>query len=272
MSGRLSCSTSKTVDQSSYQLHNFSSRCKEQLRGFCAHDLEELFAPIQLGSGEAWKDAVRKARLTQSAGTVFWGSSKVGLSSELWTSPGPTVESLVRYAPKFKAVVECLLHPPRTEPLLTKHFIYSSNTGTITHLAETLGELRSESGDESRLFKQLFAHDFAWTSSEELQLDLSKPLGLDHPNQVLYLVLIGNAEEKKKLKAAFGHITPDGTRYEGLQRADGSPLIQALLGSQECNQGLTFLRLQHIHLMEPNPKDWSEVSMRNQVRFPVLFN
>jgi hypothetical protein len=262
----VNCGVDKVnCEMSFHQLHNFSARCQDQLRGFGAHDLEELFAPIQLGSGEDWKDAVRKARLTQSAGTVFWGGSKVGLSSELWASPGPTVESLIRYAPKFKAVVECLLHPPRTDPLLTKHFIYSSNIGTISHFADTLGELRSESQDEIHLFKQLFAHDFEWASSEELELNLAKPLELDHPQQVLYLVLSGKAEEKKKLKAAFGQITPDGTRYEGLQRADGSPLIQALLGSQECNQGLTFLRLQHIHLMEPNPKGWSEVLCRMRV-------
>ncbi len=35
--------------------------------------------------------------------------------------------------------------------------------------------------------------------------------------------------------------------------------MQLVLGSRETNQGLTFLRLQYIHLIEPNPKGWSEV-------------
>ena len=84
----------------------------------------------------------------------------------------------------------------------------------------------------------------------------------------MFVVLCGQADEKKKLKAAFGQITPDGTRYDGLKRPSGKlPLVQVLLGTHECNQGLTFLRLQHIHLMEPNPKGWSEVLFCSSIRF-----
>jgi len=77
-------------------------------------------------------------------------------------------------------------------------------------------------------------------------------------NANLFVFLKGSAEQKRKLKAAFGFVTPGGERFEGLMRANATPLatplLQILLGAREAIQGLTFLRLQHIHIMEPNPK------------------
>ena len=252
-------------EMSLFQLSNFSARCGKQLREFGAQDIEQLLAPLREGSGDAWKDALRKSRLIQTAATVFWGGSSNGLRSQLSTSPGPTVDILTKFAPKFKSVVECILNPPNTEPLQTKHFIYSSNMASISSLAETLESLKSGDDDQIPLFKQLTCGDFEWVSGDELELRASQSCAPDHPNQILYVVLRGLVDEKKKLKSAFGQMTADGRRYEGLKRADGSPLIQVLLGTQESNQGLTFLRIQHIHLLEPNPKGWSEV-----VRLPVI--
>jgi hypothetical protein len=45
----------------------------------------------------------------------------------------------------------------------------------------------------------------------------------------------------------------------GLKRTNCTPLVQLALGSRETNQGFTYLRLQYIHMLEPNPKGWSEV-------------
>ncbi len=45
----------------------------------------------------------------------------------------------------------------------------------------------------------------------------------------------------------------------GIKRTNGAPLVQLALGSRETNQGFTYLRLQYIHMIEPNPKGWSEV-------------
>jgi hypothetical protein len=246
-------------DMSLPHLANFSERCNKQLRNLDAQDIEEMLAPIREGSGQAWKEAVRSARLIQTAANVFSGGCNHGLRSAAQSSLGPTMETLAQYSQKFATLIKCILCPPDTEPLETKHFIYSSNMSTITTLAETLESLKAEGEEEFPLFKQLTAEDFEWSSSDELELRLASPCGPDHPRQILYVVLHGLVAEKKKLKSAFGQMTPDGRRYEGLKRADGSPLIQILLGSQESNQGLTFLRLQHIHLMEPNPKGWSEV-------------
>jgi hypothetical protein len=246
-------------DMSIEQLRNFSGRISRQLKEYGVEDIEELLGALREASGRAWKVAVLKARVVQAAATVFWGKFREGLRSELDLVPGPTSETLIRLAPKFDALVKFIINPPKTEPLQTKHYVYSSNQLTITALSQTFEFLRS-GGDEDRLmFKQLFADDFEWTSTEERTLKLVKPLELDHPSQFIYIVLCGNVDEKKKLKSAFGQMTPDGTRYEGLSRPDGKPLIQLLIGTHECNQGLTFLRLQHIHLLEPNPKGWSEV-------------
>ena len=69
----------------------------------------------------------------------------------------------------------------------------------------------------------------------------------------------GPTFQRRRLLAAFGRLTADGTRHDGLRRADGRPLVQALLGSHDANQGLTLLRVQHVHLLEPHPKGWPEV-------------
>jgi predicted ATPase len=74
--------------------------------------------------------------------------------------------------------------------------------------------------------------------------------------------------EVPKLLAAFGRITADGTRHEGVARAGGVPLVQALLGTQDSNQGLTLLRVQHVHLLEPPPKGWSEVRAPPHTHMP----
>ena len=288
----INCGVDKVVvEMSQPQLYNFSKRCQMQLDAFGAEDFEVLLASIRDGSGPHWKDAVKRARLTQTAGTVFWGGSRAGLYSVLQlnknqgsalaaefqpdsqaaqgpsaevtpgSTPGPTPEILIGYSPKFKKIVDCVRNPPGTEPLETKHFIYSSNQSTITSFAQTLQRLYDPVQQVPfKLFKQLCAQDFQWSSNEETELALVNPLTLDNPLQILFVVLGGTVDDKKKLKTAFGQITPDGARYEGLRRADGSPLIQAILGTHETNQGLTFLRLQHIHLIEPNPKGWSEAS------------
>jgi hypothetical protein len=79
------------------------------------------------------------------------------------------------------------------------------------------------------------------------------------------VILQGTMEGKKKLKAAFGYVTPGGERFDGLERgcagpgADSTPIVQVLLGSRETNQGLTFLRIQEIHIMEPNPRGWGQI-------------
>ena len=78
-------------------------------------------------------------------------------------------------------------------------------------------------------------------------------------NAIVFVILKGKAEKKQKLKADFGFVTPGGERFEGLRRSESVPLVQMMLGARETNQGLTFLRLQHIHIMEPNPKGWGQI-------------
>jgi hypothetical protein len=83
-----------------------------------------------------------------------------------------------------------------------------------------------------------------------------RPVVSDHfPACVHHFVSMAYLPTKRKLMAAFGFVTPDGDRFEGLSRAGSRsvPLVQVMLGARETNQGLTFLRLQHIHIMEPNP-------------------
>ena len=78
---------------------------------------------------------------------------------------------------------------------------------------------------------------------------------------IVFISLKGSKDEKRKLMAAFGFVTPDGDRFEGLYRSGSRsvPLVQVMLGARETNQGLTFLRLQHIHIMEPNPNGWGQI-------------
>ena len=108
-----------------------------------------------------------------------------------------------------------------------------------------------------RVFQQLKADDFEW-KGKNIRLKPHVRIG---SKAIVFVNLRGNAEEKKKLKAAFGFVTPGGERFEGLLRSSSKdqPLVQILLGSRETNQGLTFLRLQHIHILEPNPRGWGQI-------------
>jgi hypothetical protein len=71
------------------------------------------------------------------------------------------------------------------------------------------------------------------------------------PHALGVLVLTGNALQRTVLKQAFGY--HDGSqRFDGLLREGGMPLVQVMLAFDESNQGITLLRLQFVHFMEPS--------------------
>ena len=202
------------------------------------------------------EDVFAAFRNVQSAGALYWGSESSGLLQVL-KGDDPSLENVGKFAPKVKRLCEAVSQ----DGLDRKHFVYSAYTGTITHVAKTMDDVKNEGG--RLMFKQLQACDFEWVQPAgalcralRLKQSVQMPDG-----SVGFVVLRGDKEEKRKLKAAFGFVTPDGERYEGLLRGgEGSaPLVQVLLGARETNQGLTFLRLQHIHIMEPNPRGWGQI-------------
>jgi len=124
------------------------------------------------------------------------------------------------------------------------------------------------------IFAQLKAEDFYWLGGEPRNGALRlKPEARERLDEraLVFVVLKGKVAEKKKLMAAFGYVTADGERFEGLCRGGGGglggegsvPLVQMLLGARETNQGLTFLRLQQVHILEPNPR--SPASLPSQI-------
>jgi hypothetical protein len=88
----------------------------------------EAMAALRGAAGAHRRIAVLAARLTQAAGTVHWGGRRAGLRRAL--AEGPTLDALGCFVPKFRRVAEALLPPPGTEPLETKHLVYSGSKST----------------------------------------------------------------------------------------------------------------------------------------------
>ena len=247
-------------DMSPQQMHNFSLRCRLQLESNQVHNSCELARMMQ--DARTREKAYKALRVAQSAATQCWGSDSSGLQ-QLLKGSCPDLESVGKFAPKVRKLCETVMEDGGDTALRRKHFVYSAYTGTITCLSKTLDALRSEHG--TPVFKQLSADDFEW-HGRSLKLK-SKPCSevCSDANVIVFVVLKGNVEEKRKLKAAFGFVTPDGERYDGLLRVGSGygteqiPLVQVMMGARETNQGLTFLKLQHIHIMEPNPRGWGQI-------------
>jgi len=244
-------------DMSHEQLFNFSSRCQRQLNKSLSGGIQNLCQLADLltaNSKDKRESTYTWCRHTQLAASEYWGSESSGLKQLLSTDP--SLAALKRLAPKFEMLCKALQNPKsgnvRQDHLNTKHFVYSAYQSTITHLGVTMDKITSLGG---HIFKQLFAADFE-EHGGGLRLKHNADIGR---NAIGFVILRGSAEEKKKLKQAFGFVSPGGERFQGLLRSDSKPLIQILLGSREANQGLTFLRLQHIHVMEPNPRGWGQI-------------
>ena len=243
------------------QMHNFASRCSKQLSASNVENVCKLAKLLREPDRGTREKVFKPLRASQNAGTQYWGSQSSGLQQVL-KGPRPSLAAAEKFAPKVKKLCEAVLKSGVDTALNTKHFVYSAYTSTITHLAETLQSLRSE--DRGRLiFKQLVADDFEWQDGAQTRLTLKrKPLSdlTRDPDAIVFVSLKGSKDEKKKLMAAFGFVTPGGDRFDGLSREGSSvPLVQVMLGARETNQGLTFLRLQHIHIMEPNPRGWGQI-------------
>ena len=249
-------------DMSQEQMYNFSGRCFKQLRASNIDNMCKLAELLRVQDRSTREKAFKAIRASQIAGTQYWGSPSSGLQ-QILKEPRPGLDSLQKFAPKVTILIKAVMKDGVDEALNTKHFVYSAYTSTITHLGQTLESVRSDQGNP--IFKQLKADDFEWQDgAAQTQLTLKpKPMSdvRRNPDAIVFISLKGSKDEKRKLMAAFGFVTPDGDRFEGLYR-DGSrsvPLVQVMLGARETNQGLTFLRLQHIHVMEPNPKGWGQI-------------
>jgi hypothetical protein len=237
-------------------MYNFWGRCFKQLSANNVDNMCKLAELLRVKDRSTRGKAFKAIRASQIAGTQYWGSPSSGLQ-QILKEPRPGLDSLQKFAPKVTILIKAVMKDGVDEALNTKHFVYSAYTSTITHLGQTLESVRSDQGNP--IFKQLKADDFEWQDgAAQTQLTLKpKPMSdvRRNPDAIVLISLKGSKDEKRKLMAAFGFVTPDGDRFEGLYRAGSRsvPLVQVMLGARETNQGLTFLRLQHIHIMEPNP-------------------
>ena len=244
------------------QLYNFSTRCLQQLS-----NIKDFGGESKLQNACQVADKLRQHDLSESqrrqvyaacstmqwAGGEYWGSEASGLCKILASSP--CLDSVGKFAPKFQKLCDAVQAP--ADAFNTKHFVYSSYQTTITHLVHTLVALRSDAANP--IFKQLNSKDFEW-QGRTLKLKSSSWTHTDN-TALVFVNLKGSLEDRKTLMAAFGYVTPDGERFEGLGRPGNEkvPLVQMMLGCRESNQGLTLLRLQHIHILEPNPKGWGQI-------------
>lgn len=244
------------------QMYNFSTRCHQQLSNFKDHGGESKLQNVCQVAEKLTHDSSKLSqsqcrqvyavcRTMQCAGGAYWGSPSSGLSKILKSSP--CLSSVRKFAPKFEKLCNAVQTP--ADALNTKHFVYSSYKTTITHLGQTLDALKSDAANP--IFKQLYADDFEW-HGQALRFKSSL---CTHKDSIVFVNLKGKLEDRKKLMAAFGYVTPGGERFEGLGRPGNEkvPLVQMMLGCRESNQGLTLLRLQHIHILEPNPKGWGQI-------------
>ena len=241
------------------QLCNFSTRCHLQLSTISGKLNRTIQNSCQLAQMLSHKDkstrdlAYAACRNTQIAAGDHWGSHSSGLCQVLDADPRP--EMVEDLAPKFARLIQVLQRPHHSHFLNNKHFVYSAYQGTITHLGITLAKVQVQG---NHIFRELKADDFEWDRAGK-RLELKQSVDIE-PAAICFAMLKGNADDKKKLKAAFGFVTPGGDRFEGLRRAHRQfPLLQVLLGARETNQGLTFLRLQYIHILEPNPRGWGQI-------------
>jgi hypothetical protein len=148
-----------------------------------------------------------------------------------------------KFAPKIKQLCEAVAQTPLD--LHMKHFVYSCYQSTITHLGATFDALRK---DGAHVFQQVKAEDFEWCGKQVALKPSSKAAKLNADScTIVFVILKGNAEEKKLLRAAFGFVTPDGERFEGLQRSTAMPLVQVILGARESNQDNASLPPTHSH-------------------------
>ena len=244
-----------TVPLGEGQVYNFTSRANPLLKDLGYDSFEALASPLSGDNQGERKLAMVAARRVQAAATVFKGGARHGLVSALHDEPN--LESVDRFAPKLAALVRRVLDPPNgTAPLETKHFVYSGNQSTITALRNVLNSVQATIAQgDTHLFVELTEDMLAW---QDGHLVLAQPFEVLEGQRV-FVVLKGTKQIREKLLAAFGRATADGTRHEGLRRPCGKPLVQVIIGSHEANQGITYLRLQHVHLLEPNAKGWNEV-------------
>ncbi|KAJ1483366.1 hypothetical protein T484DRAFT_1950170 [Baffinella frigidus] len=244
--------------------------------------ISEFFAKLGRSDGvdaDAYRRAVNVARNLQRASLAFWGGRSSGLCALLLNGEGVTLGEVKELSAKFEKIAYNLLHPAKAlqhlrtrehapeklkvmdltdlTPLDTRHFVYSANRAGCTRLITCLNNLKMDSG---RAFKQFTVDDLKDPANpDEYMLRDAGDLKLDFEGQLAFLMLEGNAKDKEVLLKAFGYVTAGSTRHEGLKRRDGKPFFQVLLGTHETNQGLTFLRVQLVHLLDPIARGWSQV-------------
>jgi hypothetical protein len=138
-----------------------------------------------------------------------------------------TLELVGQFAPKYAAVIRHIMGIPENYRTQKKHFIYSCCQHPITHLSTILEmiELELPNHGLKNPFKQLHAKDLDWVTQEDgktvlkLAENMTMEKFLDFPEQLVFVCLTGNSykkEDRDKVMAAFGRVTPDGRRFEGL--------------------------------------------------------
>ncbi len=138
------------------------------------------------------------------------------------------VELVEQFAPKYAALIRHIMDIPIEYRTQKKHFIYSCCQHPITHLSTILEmiELEVSTYGLKNPFKQLHATDLQWVTQEDgktmlkLADNMTMEQILDFPEQLVFVCLTGNSykkEDRDKVMAAFGRVTPDGRRFEGLR-------------------------------------------------------
>lgn len=226
------------------QMHNFCTRSHGLLRRTNYPNFFKLALDLTAPDIQERKKAVGICRLAQVASGVHWGGTGTGLRHVLWTNP--QVSQVAKFAPKFAALCQNILEPSsrnaRLEARRTRHFVYSISQSTISHLAETLKRVADAGG--KKLFRELLADELEWVDSTHREVKLKSPLTscASGDGGLMFVIIHGSSsrDDRTKLKAAFGFVTPDGRRYEGLRHKNGAPVVHVLLGSHETNQVIFY--------------------------------
>lgn len=178
--------------------------------------------------------------------------------------------SLFDVAAKVTAFADFALDPwdnaTQYDPLEVKHFVYTRRRPStfMVGFGEALSGIREP--DVGFRF-QLFTFDsFDFDMIARVDAAPGDPAGkvtmspgnvrlkagvVVSPGALGVLVLSGDATQRAVLKLAFGY--HDGSsKHAGLTRKGGKPLVQVMLAFDESNQGITLLRVQFVHFMEPS--------------------
>ena len=152
------------------------------------------------------------------------------------------------------------------DPLEVKHFVYTRRRAPtfMLNFTEALRGIRDGDSYPFQIFDiTSFQYDMlpsvdpvtreAMTNGKLSPCNVRlRPDVTVRPDALGVLVLNGRtAEQRTVLKQVFGY-DKGNQRFEGMCRGGGSvPLVQIMLAFDESNQGMTLLRVQFVHFMEP---------------------